>query len=171
MFTAGDVALVVHFGHFLLENVCGAYSVDAPLSILKTSLSDALPTSEPASNSYTLVFMPHCPKELYANLLLANWTPSSLSRLIIIGNSFTGITEAICSGAEKQRLKRIYEAAGLMSERELPAYDDKTIFNATSVHTFDNLHLKSQHEDLWMVPTTEREALKASFQTQERKDT
>lgn len=36
----------------------------------------------------TLFFMPHCEAELYNNLLQANWTPESLNRMILFGNSF-----------------------------------------------------------------------------------
>lgn len=41
-----------------------------------------------ANNCLTVVFMPHCPKALYNNLLFSNWTKSHLQCLLIIGNSF-----------------------------------------------------------------------------------
>ncbi|KAM0756318.1 hypothetical protein T439DRAFT_26445 [Meredithblackwellia eburnea MCA 4105] len=34
----------------------------------------------------TLLFMPHCPRSLFEELLRKNWNPSHLSRLIILGN-------------------------------------------------------------------------------------
>ncbi|KAJ2735754.1 hypothetical protein IW152_001392 [Coemansia sp. BCRC 34962] len=34
----------------------------------------------------TLFFMPHCEEFLYNNVLAANWSPESLSRVVIIGN-------------------------------------------------------------------------------------
>ncbi|GLT66816.1 hypothetical protein SLA2020_391630 [Shorea laevis] len=36
----------------------------------------------------TLFFMPHCEAVLYNNLLKANWTPESLNRMLLFGNSF-----------------------------------------------------------------------------------
>ncbi|KAI9145248.1 hypothetical protein BKA69DRAFT_1050253 [Paraphysoderma sedebokerense] len=36
----------------------------------------------------TLFFMPHCPKALYNNLVVSNWTRESLEKIVIIGNSF-----------------------------------------------------------------------------------
>ena len=39
----------------------------------------------------TLFFMPHCPKELYNNLLWANWSPECLSNVILLGNSLSNM--------------------------------------------------------------------------------
>jgi len=39
----------------------------------------------------TLLFAPHCPKQLTNNFLWANWTPASLSNCIVLGNSFSSI--------------------------------------------------------------------------------
>lgn len=36
----------------------------------------------------TLFYMPHCTKPLYSNVLWANWCPSGLSNVFILGNSF-----------------------------------------------------------------------------------
>jgi hypothetical protein len=36
----------------------------------------------------TLFFMPHCGRRLYSNVLRANWDPSRLAQVLIIGNSF-----------------------------------------------------------------------------------
>lgn len=44
------------------------------------------------SNNYlSIVFMPHCPKALYNNLLFSNWNKTHLQCLLIIGNSFESI--------------------------------------------------------------------------------
>lgn len=38
-------------------------------------------------------YMPHCAKELYDNVLAANWNTSSLQRLVLIGNSFSAYAD------------------------------------------------------------------------------
>ena len=48
--------------------------------------SDASASSPPRR---TLFFMPHCPKWLYHNVLASNWSPPSLRRLVVLGNSFS----------------------------------------------------------------------------------
>ena len=39
----------------------------------------------------TLVFLPHCPKQLTNNLLFANWCPEKLDNLTLFSNSLEGI--------------------------------------------------------------------------------
>lgn len=63
-----DVALVQRQRAQLpLENKCGAYQLSEP----------------------TLVYMPHCPKELYEALLRANWRKEALERVILCGNELS----------------------------------------------------------------------------------
>lgn len=61
-----DVALLRRLGCDLpLENACGKYILHEP----------------------TLVYMPHCPKELYEALLRANWNENRLRQCILVGNT------------------------------------------------------------------------------------
>ena len=41
----------------------------------------------------TLFYMPHCGIAMYNNLLWANWDPSTLSKIAIIGNRFSGYNQ------------------------------------------------------------------------------
>lgn len=41
----------------------------------------------------TVYFMPHCGKELYDNLLWANWDKDLLADVVIVGNSFAHYAE------------------------------------------------------------------------------
>ncbi|KAI7798366.1 SRR1-like protein, partial [Triplophysa rosa] len=41
----------------------------------------------------TLFYLMHCGKALYNNLLWKNWSPQTLPKIVIIGNSFHGIQE------------------------------------------------------------------------------
>ncbi|XP_051489558.1 SRR1-like protein isoform X4 [Apus apus] len=47
--------------------------------------------------SSTLFYMVHCGKALYNNLLWKNWATGSLSKMVIVGNSFKGIEERLLS--------------------------------------------------------------------------
>ena len=63
-----DVALVQRQQAQLpQENNCGAYQLSEP----------------------TLVYMPHCPKELYEALLRANWKKEALDHIILCGNELS----------------------------------------------------------------------------------
>ena len=50
----------------------------------------------------TLFFMPHCGRQLYANVLEANWGAQQLARLAILGNSFTAYADAL-TAAQRDR--------------------------------------------------------------------
>ena len=50
----------------------------------------------------TLFFMPHCGRQLYANVLEANWGAQQLARLAILGNSFTAYADAL-TAAQRER--------------------------------------------------------------------
>lgn len=43
----------------------------------------------------TLFYMVHCGTALYNNLLWRNWSVDALSKMLIIGNSFTGLQERL----------------------------------------------------------------------------
>ena len=45
--------------------------------------------------THTLVFMPHCGRAMYNNLLWANWSPENLAKLTLIGNSFLSYLERL----------------------------------------------------------------------------
>ena len=55
------------------------------------------------SKTTTIFYMPHCGKALYNNLLYSNWSPSCLSKLVILGNDFRTI-ESLSS--DDQMIKR-----------------------------------------------------------------
>ena len=43
----------------------------------------------------TLFFMPHCGRQLYANVVAANWGGEALGRVLILGNSFAAYADAL----------------------------------------------------------------------------
>jgi uncharacterized protein YejL (UPF0352 family) len=165
MLTAEDIAMINHFQISVLENTCGRYSISEPLPIaIKTTngISDR-PHDEEAG--ITVFWMPHCPKELYAAVLRANWSPTSLSRIIIIGNSFHNIISSLPSETDRVTLGRVFAAGPISSVFPLPEYsDDPYIFNNTCVHTFHPSSEKySPTDPFWTIPEEEELALAKCF--------
>ena len=98
----------------------------------------------------TLFFLPHCGKELYNNLLWANWNASSLSFCIIIGNSFSTIVQNVPTRVLKEHYTFIYDAQDMFKELPLTSlvdYDD--VFNDVNIHIpCNNILLKTP--EFWL---------------------
>ena len=68
---------------------------------------------------HCLFLVQHCPRALYSNLLEAHWGPESLSRLIVLGNSFAALADNATgggSGAGIEAWCRVTRAAPLVTE-------------------------------------------------------
>ena len=100
----------------------------------------------------TLLFLPHCPKQLVNNLLYSNWRPEKLINLVIFANSFSGTFE-------RSRRRELEQGAGLLLKvverglvKEVPVKNNfkfEDIFNDSSIHSFQNLEVVE--EDFWKV--------------------
>ncbi|GAB1597987.1 SRR1-like protein [Argonauta hians] len=101
-------------------------------------------------NKVTLFLMPHCGTALYNNLLWANWGPSHLTNLIIVGNSFHNIIQRHPDRVLQEKAAYIHRIFPAIDEVMLPntfVYSD--IFNDTAIHCFSRKRLKKLPEDLW----------------------
>ncbi|KAK1262486.1 hypothetical protein QJS04_geneDACA008917 [Acorus gramineus] len=95
----------------------------------------------------TLFFMPHCEAGLYDGLLEANWRPSRLNRMTVLGNSFHAYA-AHASLVGRPTCGRpvpyLMEAERLASEVEVGTGGDEGVFfrafQDTSWHFFDLDH-------------------------------
>ncbi|KAI8053421.1 hypothetical protein BDF22DRAFT_684599 [Syncephalis plumigaleata] len=65
----------------------------------------------------TLVYMPHCPKGLYANLLAANWHPDRLKHLILLGNCLETYVERLTEAQLRKEFPHALEACKLLNMR------------------------------------------------------
>lgn len=94
-------------------------------------------------NQTSLIYLPHCPKQLTNNFLWANWN-INLRNCIIINNSFSKIVE---SHSEKTLLesagyiKKIHEYTEEIALEN--SYDLLSVFNDLSIHYFTNSELNS----------------------------
>ncbi|KYQ96794.1 hypothetical protein DLAC_04095 [Tieghemostelium lacteum] len=102
--------------------------------------TSATSDSNVKNNYYTLFYMPFCGRKLYDNVLWANWNVDSLSRLLIIGNSFNEYNEGLVQPRQSDipysYTKKVYQ---LYNEYRLPdIYPTKYIFHQLSIHHFKN---------------------------------
>ncbi|PWA75443.1 sensitivity to red light reduced protein (SRR1) [Artemisia annua] len=85
-------------------------------------------------------FMPHCPTELYENLLETNWNNELLNKIVILGNSFGKRCEHYRSGSGNSdySITHMLALEPFTKEYELPSVlvDFSHAFHGTSLHTF-----------------------------------
>ena len=103
----------------------------------------------------TLFFMPHCGRQLYANLLSANWVCASLGKLVVLGNSFNAYAAAL-SNAQRERAIRwchLVHATPWVTEQPcgLPAGHGSfaNAFNSLSLHCFATPRLPDESDTCW----------------------
>ena len=104
--------------------------------------------------SGSLFYFPHCPKHLTNNLLWSNWTVKSLTKVVLISNSFerilTNLPERIL---REEGLEFILRAQNIVVETAVKnSFVDGDIFNDTSIHRFPESKLvgKSLPEVFWV---------------------
>ncbi|XP_050408879.1 SRR1-like protein [Patella vulgata] len=102
------------------------------------------------SNKTCIYYLPHCHKILYNNLLWANWSKELLSKIVIIGNSFSSMVERTPKRLLEKNGNYILKIEPYMSELPLPdTYSEKDVFNDTSIHTFPIERLQSLPTIYW----------------------
>ncbi|KAF8979087.1 hypothetical protein BGZ46_005827 [Entomortierella lignicola] len=86
----------------------------------------------------TLLYMPHCPKGLYSQVLEANWSRNKLNDLVILGNRFTMYDESPSFRQVAKQALFILPALSIANVSLLPQikFEDNTIFNDLALHCF-----------------------------------
>lgn len=86
---------------------------------------------------FTLIYAPHCPKQLINNLLWKNWNAESLKQLIYIGNSFSNVVNSTPSRFLSVDAGFIVKLQPNCEEIVLENnFKFTDIFNDTSIHRF-----------------------------------
>ncbi|KAI9226241.1 MAG: SRR1-domain-containing protein [Piptocephalis tieghemiana] len=92
-------------------------------------------------NQPTLTYMPHCDRVLYNALLQANWSPTGLDNLILLGNRLDMYSDAIPASRLSRECPSLHALTG--SERieyvDLPSarsIGEMDVFNDVSLHLF-----------------------------------
>lgn len=100
-------------------------------------------------NNTTLVYLPHCPKQLINNFLWCNWN-KNLSNCILISNSFARIIESHSNRFLEQNLKYIFNIFQSILEIEIKnSFKYSDIFNDLSFHIFPEENLNNITELIW----------------------
>ncbi|XP_008272834.4 SRR1-like protein [Oryctolagus cuniculus] len=98
----------------------------------------------------TLFYMVHCGTALYNNLLWRNWSVDALSKMLIIGNSFTGLQERLLTRTLQKSYSYIAKVLKGLEELEFAQtaqYVDT--FNDTAVHWFPVQKLQQLSTEVW----------------------
>ncbi|KAM9371632.1 SRR1-like protein [Phaethornis superciliosus] len=98
----------------------------------------------------TLFYMVHCGKALYNNLLWRNWALGTLSKMVIVGNSFKGMEERLLSRILERDYSYIAKILKGTEEVALPAHPRYLdTFNDTSIHWFPLQKLQELSPEVW----------------------
>jgi hypothetical protein len=103
----------------------------------------------------TLFFMPHCGRQLYSNVLWANWSPSLLQNVVIFGNSFA-LYEQIAFRHKPNNAKYLFKILPYVDE--IPIEDTfaiSGIFNNQSLLWFTAEKLQNIDSNFWLDATEE----------------
>lgn len=98
----------------------------------------------------TLVYLPHCPKQLTNNFLWSNWGVN-LQNCILMCNSFHSLIDNQPSRILSETVPYIFKIFPHTSEETLTnnfKYTD--IFNDTAIHYFSKENLEQLDSDFWV---------------------
>jgi len=104
----------------------------------------------------TIIFLPHCPKQLTNNLLYANWSPEGLTKLSLISNSFSSTVErGIKSDIERnaQLVSSLVEAEMVEEVVMSNIFRFEDVFNDMALHQFSGM--AGAKEGFWDVKLPE----------------
>lgn len=96
----------------------------------------------------TLIFLPHCPKQLTNNLLWANWDAQKLDKIYLICNSFDHLFDSTPQRFLQVDANYILRIRNFTKEWTFPnTFRFSDVFNDTSLHIFPSL--PQSDNDLW----------------------
>lgn len=100
-------------------------------------------------NKKTFFYMPHCTKPLYSNVLWANWSPSGLSNVFILGNSFAHYHQRMLQKSNNAKYDYVDKITSHTTEVVLKGESPmEEAFNDLNLHFFEGDNLKKSPE-LW----------------------
>ncbi|XP_013165899.1 PREDICTED: SRR1-like protein [Papilio xuthus] len=105
-----------------------------------------------SNTNITVVYLPHCPKQLTNNFLWSNWD-IRLENCILLCNSFTSLLENHPSRMLSEMVPYIYKLSKYLDEVILDnSFQYKDIFNDTSIHYIKKGELSKVDSNFWNKP-------------------
>lgn len=142
----------------ILKRHCHIYDpsfTGSELEVLKILGLSAILENEEGKrgvDSPTLFYMIHCGKALYNNLLWKNWSVDSLSKVVIIGNSFQGFEQRLPTRIflrEYGYISKVLQGTEEKIFPSVPQYSE--IFNDTAIHWFPSQKLQGLDSETWLL--------------------
>lgn len=97
----------------------------------------------------TIVYLPHCPKQLTNNFIWSNWG-SNLENCVLICNSFSSLIDNQPSRILSETVPYIYRISNHTTEHSVENnFKFTDIFNDTSIHQFPKQNLDKVAIDFW----------------------
>ncbi|CAD0201917.1 unnamed protein product [Chrysodeixis includens] len=98
----------------------------------------------------TVVYFPHCPKQLTNNFLWSNWGPN-LENCVLICNSFSSLIDNQPSRILAETVPYILKIQPHTTEESLKnSFKYTDIFNDTAIHEFSKENLEKLDSNFWM---------------------
>jgi len=107
-------------------------------------------SSHVEDNSFIVFFMPHCGRSLYNTVLKENWSRSRMSKVVILGNSFS-FYQTFGSTVDADSYLGL--ASGWVKELKCPDAQLSPLyeaFNDLSVHMFPIEKLPREDDRIWL---------------------
>jgi hypothetical protein len=123
------------------------------LEVLETVGIEAIGVNEEckraavAGEGATLFYMPHCARDMYNNVLWANWSVDALSRVLILGNRFSSYDERHTDAELKCKANFMYLARAFVDEAAIRNIFDPEA-SASSPSTFKPLHVRLNRDTM-----------------------
>lgn len=107
------------------------------------------------TDGHTIVFMPHCPKQLTNNFLWKNWS-TDLKNSVLICNSFSKLIETQPHKLLNECVPFILNISSYVKEYNLVnCFKFDNVFNDTSIHLFPENQLNYITENFWAAGAEE----------------
>ena len=123
---------------------CCQYLTSQGFKCLETNTNGVFSFSE-----HTAYFMPHCPRFLYHNILISNWSPKMMQNLCIVGNSFKDYSEKCRLFIQNLRsaVEDLFDQGSII---ETPLdFDNSEPFDSISYMTCDLSKLPPECDIFW----------------------
>lgn len=98
----------------------------------------------------TIIYLPHCPKQLTNNFLWENWQLEKLSKAILICNSFSALVNNTPTRFLNAEAEYVLKISNYVQEVSLDGkYFLADVFNDTSIHTLSKEKCSEIKEEFW----------------------